>query len=55
MYELTEEGKKYLKEGLPEINLIKKLKEKELSFEEVKKSQNFNIALQWAKKNNWIK
>jgi len=55
MYKLTEEGLKYLKKGLPEINLVKKLKEKELKFTDAKKLENFNIALLWAKKNNWIK
>ncbi|MCK4429416.1 MAG: phenylalanine--tRNA ligase subunit alpha [Candidatus Aenigmarchaeota archaeon] len=55
MYELTKEGKKYLKEGLPEIKLIKKLAEKELSFQAAKSLENFNIGFQWAKKNNWIK
>jgi len=55
MYKLTEEGLKYLKKGLPEINLVKKLKERELKFADAKKLENFNIALQWAKKNNWIK
>ena len=54
MYQLTEEGLKYLKDGLPEINLIKKLAEEELSFEEAKKLDNFSIAFQWAKKNNWV-
>ncbi|MGC9311038.1 MAG: hypothetical protein ACP5E4_04940, partial [Candidatus Aenigmatarchaeota archaeon] len=55
MYELTEEGKKYLKEGLPERNLVKLLLDRDLPFGEAKKLENFNIALQWAKKNNWIK
>ncbi len=55
MYILTEEGQNYLKKGLPEINLIQKLQKKELSFNEAKKLENFNIALQWAKKNNWVK
>jgi phenylalanyl-tRNA synthetase alpha chain len=55
MHVLTKEGKNYLKNGLPEINLIKKLAKKELKFEEAKKLENFNIALQWAKKKNWIK
>lgn len=55
MYELTEEGKKYLKDGLPEINLVKKLG-KERDLKELKDSvDNFNIALQWAKKNGWIR
>ncbi len=55
MYVLTEEGEKYLKNKLPEINLIKELSKKELSVSEAKKLENFNIALQWAKKNQWIK
>jgi phenylalanyl-tRNA synthetase alpha chain len=54
MYQLTEEGLNYLKNGLPEVNLIKKLSKKELKFDEAKKLENFNIALQWAKKNEWI-
>ena len=54
MYKLTEEGEKYLKEGLPEKNLIKKLNKKEVSFDEAKKIVDFNIALQWAKKNEWV-
>ncbi|RLJ10205.1 MAG: phenylalanine--tRNA ligase subunit alpha [Candidatus Aenigmatarchaeota archaeon] len=55
MYNLTEEGKKYLKEGLPEINLVQIL-DKPLSLEEARKRvNNFGIALQWAKKNGWVK
>ena len=53
MYELTKEGEEYLKNGLPEINLIKKIGEG-LTFEDGKKLLNFNIGFQWAKKNNWI-
>jgi len=54
MYELTKEGIKYLKHGLPEVNLIKELSKKELKFDEAKKLEDFNIAIQWAKKNGWI-
>lgn len=55
MYRLTEEGRKYLKEGLPELKLIKILKTS-VSIEEARKMiENFNIALQWAKKNGWVK
>ena len=56
MYVLTEEGRKYLEDGLPEKKLIELLKqEKKLKIDEVrKKIDNFAIALQWAKKNNWI-
>jgi phenylalanyl-tRNA synthetase alpha chain len=56
MYQLTEEGKKYLKVGLPEKRLVELLKEKKkIVVEEArKKIDNFAIALQWSKKNNWI-
>jgi len=54
--ELTEEGKKYLKSGFPEKNLADVLKNGPLSMNEAKGMiDNFNIALQWAKKNGWIK
>ena len=36
MYILTEEGRKYLKQGLPEKNLIELLKKGKLSVEETK-------------------
>ncbi|HLD57201.1 MAG TPA: phenylalanine--tRNA ligase subunit alpha [archaeon] len=52
---ITEEGQNYLKKGLPEVNLINLLKKGSLSFEEAgKKIENFQIALQWAKKNGWV-
>ena len=52
---LTEEGQTYLEKGLPEINLVNLLKKGSLSFEEAgKKIENFQIALQWAKKNGWV-
>jgi len=56
MYVLTEEGKKYLREGLPEKNLVDLLKEKKkISIEDAKKKvANLGIALQWAKKKNWV-
>lgn len=54
MFILTEEGKKYLKQGLPEENLIKVLK-KPTSLEKISKMvENLNIAIQWAKKNGWV-
>jgi phenylalanyl-tRNA synthetase alpha chain len=56
MYVLTEEGKTYLREGLPEKNLIELLKKGPLSLHEAKnRIKHFNIALLWAKKNGWIK
>ena len=52
---LSEEGKKYLKDGLPETNLVKALRRGPLGFDEARvKVDNFNIALQWAKKNGWV-
>lgn len=58
-YELTEEGKDYLKNGLPEkrlVELLNKQPMKSLPFDDAKKSiNNFYIALQWALKNKWVK
>jgi phenylalanyl-tRNA synthetase alpha chain len=53
--EITEEGKKYLEYGLPEKNLIDILKSGPIDFGQAKKKiENFDIALQWAKKNGWV-
>jgi phenylalanyl-tRNA synthetase alpha chain len=55
-YVLTDEGRKYLAEGLPEKNLIDILKKGPVTFAEAQgKVANFSIALMWAKKNGWIK
>lgn len=55
MYELTEEGRKYAEKGLPELNLIKAL-EKEKDLNKLRNVvDNFGIALQWAKKNGWVR
>ncbi|MEM5834759.1 MAG: phenylalanine--tRNA ligase subunit alpha [Candidatus Aenigmatarchaeota archaeon] len=57
-YELTEEGKEYLKEGLPEKRLVELLiskKEKTLEIKEASnKIKNFSIALKWAMENKWV-
>jgi len=57
-YKLTEEGKLYLKKGLPERNLVKLLNsspEKTLSMEVVtKKIKNFPIALKWVLEKEWV-
>ena len=53
-YRLTDEGKKYLKTGLPEINLIKSVETGNISIKDASSMENFAIALQWAKKNDWI-
>lgn len=52
MYKLTEEGKKYLKHGLPEKRLIELVEGKNgLYIKDAQKElQDFSIALQWCKK-----
>ncbi len=55
-YILTEEGRRYLKKGLPEKNLIELLETGSVKINEARKSvEGFHIALQWAKKNGWVK
>jgi len=55
-YVLTEEGEKYLKEGLPEKNLVLYLEKvgKATISELEREIENFDIALLWAKKNGWV-
>ncbi|MBI4173930.1 MAG: phenylalanine--tRNA ligase subunit alpha [Candidatus Aenigmarchaeota archaeon] len=54
MYRLTEEGKRYLENGLPEERLMAMLKVgKSLPLAEAK-VENLGIALQWAKKKGWV-
>jgi len=53
MYKLTEEGSEYLKNGLPEKQLIKSI-ENEKPLEEVSKLPKAQIAIGWSRKNNWI-
>ena len=56
MYAITEEGKKYLREGLPEQKLADIVKMKPTAIKEVKnKIDNFSIALAWAKKKGLVK
>jgi phenylalanyl-tRNA synthetase alpha chain len=55
VYKLTEEGREYLEGGLPEMNLADALK-KPMKIDDVKaRIKNFGIALQWAKRNNWVR
>ncbi len=55
-YILTEEGRKYMKKGLPEKNLIELLETGSVKIGDAnRKVENFHIALQWAKKNGWVK
>jgi phenylalanyl-tRNA synthetase alpha chain len=53
MYKLTEEGKEYLKNGLPEKQLLKFL-ETDKPLAEVVKLPKAQIAIGWARKNKWI-
>lgn len=53
MYKLTEEGKEYLKNGLPEKRLLKFL-ENEKPMAEVVNFPNSQIAIGWARKKGWI-
>jgi phenylalanyl-tRNA synthetase alpha chain len=53
MYKLTEEGKDYLKDGLPEKQLLIFL-ENEKPLDEVAKLIKSPIAIGWARKNKWI-
>ena len=55
MYQLTNEGKKYLKEGLPEKRLADLVKSP-MSMETARqRMEDFNIGLIWAKNKGWIK
>jgi len=54
MYKLTAEGEKYLREGLPEKLLIKKLAQMPLTMQDLKTMAGSQIAVSWAKKNGWI-
>jgi phenylalanyl-tRNA synthetase alpha chain len=55
-FRLTEEGKRYLRDGFPERKLVELLeREKILDIKKAKELvYNFSIALQWAKKNKWV-
>ena len=55
MYRLTAEGERYLKKGLPELQLMALLDKSSLTVKEAQqKIENFAVALQWAKKKGWI-
>jgi len=54
-YVLTDEGRKYLKDGLPEVRLAELLSSGPKSMEDAKKKiDSFSVALLWAKKNGWV-
>jgi phenylalanyl-tRNA synthetase alpha chain len=52
---LTDEGRKYLSGGLPEVKLAEYLSGGARGVADAKKHvDNFNVALLWAKKNGWV-
>jgi len=54
--QLTEEGIEYAREGLPEKNLMKLITKGEQNLSNLKKKfKKLNIALVWARKNDWVK
>ena len=55
MYKLTEEGRKYLEKGLPEKRLVELLKKGPLPMSETRSVEDFSIAIQWVKRNGWVK
>ncbi len=55
MYRLTEEGYRYLRGGLPEKRLVQLLRNP-MDLEEARgRMDDFSIALQWCKKNDWVR
>jgi phenylalanyl-tRNA synthetase alpha chain len=55
MYTLTDEGRKYLENGLPEKKLVELVENGPVDIKEAQNAiENFSIALQWAKKNQWV-
>jgi len=55
IYRITDEGRRYIREGLPEERLLKILKKPMLIVEVRRKAKDFTIALAWAKKRGWVK
>ncbi len=53
-YQLTKEGEEYLKEGLPELRLLKEISRGNRSMKDLQKLPYFPIGFMWAKKNEWI-
>lgn len=58
IYKISLEGKNYLENQFPEEELIEYTKQKITSLKEIKEKiedkNRFNLAIMWAKKNNWI-
>lgn len=55
-YRLTEEGRKYLEKGLPELRLVRYVQERgPANLKHIQKElPEINVALNWAKKLGWI-
>ena len=53
---LTEEGKKHLRNGLPEKLLVEALEKAggKMALAEAQKLGSFSVALNWAKRNKWV-
>jgi len=54
MYQLTEEGRDYLKNGLPERRILEILKERKINITEIRAIPRAHIGVAWAKKNGWV-
>jgi len=58
IYQPTEEGQRYLQNKLPEQELIDFLQQNVDLMSEIKEKfedkTQFNLAIMWAKKNNWV-
>ena len=58
VHEITDEGKQYLDNQLPEEELIDLVKQKNTAMKDIKSKikdkTRFSIAINWAKKNKWI-
>ena len=52
-YSLTKEGEKFLREGLPEKNLLSELMKGKKSFEELGEGESVGIAVGWLKRKGW--
>lgn len=54
MYALTREGEEYLRDGLPEVRLVREVLAGNTSMRELQRLPYFTIGLMWAKKNGWV-
>ncbi len=54
MYTLTDDGKRYLQEGLPEQRLVELVKQSPKSIKELRTFKDLTVALAWAKKKGLV-